>query len=270
MIRAFSYGGGVQSTAALVLAGQGEIDYPLFLFANVGDDSELPATLKYVREIAMPYAEHVGVELLELRRTNRPNENGTTETLLQQVTRLERSLPIPVRMSPSGMPGNRLCTLQFKIRVIEKELRRRGATKERKAAVGLGISLDEYQRAGSAEDPKSPYQLREYPLIDRRISRQDAMNIIARAGLPIPPKSACYFCPFHRDDEWQRMARTEPDLFAKAVELERLLHERGRMLGRGDFYFSRHNDFLDRVYDGNQTALFEELEDGCESGYCMT
>lgn len=45
MIRAFSYGGGVQSTAALVLAAQGIIDYPLFLFSNVGDDSEHPGTL---------------------------------------------------------------------------------------------------------------------------------------------------------------------------------------------------------------------------------
>jgi hypothetical protein len=41
-LRFFSYGGGVQSTAALVLAAQGKIDYPVFLFANVGDDSEHP------------------------------------------------------------------------------------------------------------------------------------------------------------------------------------------------------------------------------------
>ena len=49
-LRVFSYGGGVQSTAALVLAAQGKIDFPTFLFANVGDDSEHPATLRYVRE----------------------------------------------------------------------------------------------------------------------------------------------------------------------------------------------------------------------------
>jgi 3'-phosphoadenosine 5'-phosphosulfate sulfotransferase (PAPS reductase)/FAD synthetase len=49
MIRVFSYGGGVQSTAALVLAAQGVIDYHTFLFANVGEDSENPDTLAYVR-----------------------------------------------------------------------------------------------------------------------------------------------------------------------------------------------------------------------------
>lgn len=34
MIRSVSYGGGVQSTALLVLAAQRRIDYPLFLFAR--------------------------------------------------------------------------------------------------------------------------------------------------------------------------------------------------------------------------------------------
>lgn len=28
--------------------------------------------------------------------------------------------------------------------------------------------------------------------------------------------------------------------------------------------------FLGNVYSGDQTALFDDLEDGCESGYCMT
>ena len=64
-----SYGGGVQSTALLVLAAQGEIDYRTFLFANVGDDSEHPASLRYVREVAAPYAAAHGIELAELQRT---------------------------------------------------------------------------------------------------------------------------------------------------------------------------------------------------------
>lgn len=41
-LRVFSFGGGVQSTAALVLAAQGEIDFTAFIFANVGADSEHP------------------------------------------------------------------------------------------------------------------------------------------------------------------------------------------------------------------------------------
>ncbi len=62
-LRCVSYGGGVQSTSLLVLAAQGRIDFDLFLMANVGEDSEHPATLKYVREVAIPYAEERGIEL---------------------------------------------------------------------------------------------------------------------------------------------------------------------------------------------------------------
>jgi len=46
-LRAISYGGGVQSTALVVLAAQGVIDFPLALFANVGEDAE-PDTIRYV------------------------------------------------------------------------------------------------------------------------------------------------------------------------------------------------------------------------------
>ncbi len=41
-----SYGGGVQSNAALVLATQGQLNVGVSLFANVGNDSESPDTLR--------------------------------------------------------------------------------------------------------------------------------------------------------------------------------------------------------------------------------
>lgn len=46
-MRVISYGGGVQSTAMIVLAAQGKLG-PVTdaIFANVGDDSEHPQTLR--------------------------------------------------------------------------------------------------------------------------------------------------------------------------------------------------------------------------------
>src|SRR5579859_4780651 len=124
MIRVFSYGGGVQSTAALVLPAQARIDYKTFLFCNVGSDSEHPATLKYVHEVAMPYAKQHSIELIELQRTR----FGEPETIYERLTREgSRSIGIPVRMAGSGAPGNRACTGDFKIKVIAKWLRERGA-----------------------------------------------------------------------------------------------------------------------------------------------
>ncbi len=266
-VRAFSYGGGVQSTAALVLAAQGRIDYRTFLFANVGADSEHPDTLRYVHQTAMPYAEREGIELVELRKTTR---DGKPQTLMQRIDASARSIPIPMRMGEDGAPGNRTCTAEFKIRVVEKELQRRGATKTAPATIGLGISIDEFQRMKTADDPRTPYQRRAYPLIDLRLNRQDCLNIISGAGLPTPGRSACFFCPFHTADEWQRLARTRPDLFEQACELEDKLHARGETLGRGSFFLTRRGLPLREVHNGDQTTMLDEESDGCESGYCMT
>ena len=76
-IRVVSHGGGVQTTAMLVLAATGRIDYQTFLFANVGDDSEHSGTLRYLREVAMPYAAENGITIHELQRTKRTGERDT-------------------------------------------------------------------------------------------------------------------------------------------------------------------------------------------------
>jgi hypothetical protein len=138
-LRAVAFGGGVQSTSLLVLAAHRRIDFDVFLFANVGDDSEDPRTLDYLHRYAKPYAAARGVELVELHWDRR---DGTRETLYGRLTREgSRSLPIPVRMS-NGAPGTRSCTADFKIKLLGRWLKAHGATAENPATVGIGISLD--------------------------------------------------------------------------------------------------------------------------------
>ena len=70
----FSCGGGVQSTACLVLAAQGKIPYRTFIFANVGVKAESPATIKYIKEVLKPYAKLHGIEWIEVNKVNRKGE----------------------------------------------------------------------------------------------------------------------------------------------------------------------------------------------------
>lgn len=270
----FSYGGGVQSTAALVLAAQGELACDTFLFANVGDDSENPATLRYVRDVAMPYASAHGINLVELQRHRK---TGEIETLYGRLTRPNsKSIGIPVRLAGSGAPANRNCTTDFKIRVIASWCYRHGARKATPATTMLGISLDEFQRMRN--DSGISYTRLAYPLIERRMSRQDCINVIARAGLSVPPKSSCWFCPYHRLSVWREMRDKEPELFAKAVALEASLTTRAKTLKRHSakalppereavFFTSRMKPLDKAVGDASQPSLFED--DACESGYCM-
>lgn len=267
-VRSVSYGAGVQSTALLVLAAQRQIDFDLFLFANVGEDSEHPSSLAYLRQIAMPYAEANGIELLTLQRIpSRGWSKGVPETLMGRLMREgSKSLPIPVRMS-NGAPGTRSCTADFKIRVVAKELKRRGASVESPALVALGISVDEIQRAKPGVDPQEPSQERTYPLLDLGLSRVDCRKIIADAGLPVPDKSACFFCPFHDKEAWRSLRRDTPDLWEKSCQLEDTLNERRESLGKDHVFLTRHGIPLRDTLD-DQLVL--DGMDGCDSGWCMT
>ena len=289
-LRSVSYGGGVQSTALLVLAAQGRIDFRLFVFANVGNDSERKATLRYVEEYAKPYAAEHGIELAEVQRTLR---DGAAETLWGRLTKPgSRSIPIPVRMS-NGAPGTRSCTADFKIKVVGKEMKRRGATAGRlctahradlgsakckgrrcvqpnRATIGIGISLDEIHRANTRR--VEPHEQIVYPLLELGLRRIDCERIIREAGLPVPPKSSCYFCPFHRPETWHDMRRQEPEEFEKACQLEDLLNERRDELGKDHVYLTRFNRPLrEAIPDGvDLLPMFDEADGLCDSGWCMT
>lgn len=259
-MRTFSFGGGVQSVAVLVLAAQGRVQYDAFLFSNVGNDSENPDTITYFEQVAAPYAQQHGIELVELHRTKR---DGTETTLYQHVMNANRTIDIPIRMA-NGAPGNRNCTGQFKIKVIGKWLREHGATVANPAITGLGISTDESQRA--RKDSGIPYQVLEYPLLQLGMSRRDCVSLIANAGLPVPPKSACWFCPYKRKTEWQEMRRTKPELFDKAVAMEDRINEKRAELGRDRVYLHPSLYPLEQVV-GIQQSLFEDED--CNSGYCF-
>ncbi|MCY0940114.1 phosphoadenosine phosphosulfate reductase [Streptomyces antarcticus] len=265
-MKVISFGGGVQSTALLVLAAQGRIDYSTFLFANVGDDSEHPATLAYIRDVAAPYAARAGIELHQLRRTRR---DGTTETLMERLNRRDtRSIPIPVRMA-NGAPGRRSCTADFKIKVVGRWLREHGATANEPAVVGIGISVDEIHRANRRRS--EPHEQVEYPLLDLRLRRDDCERIIETAGLPVPPKSSCFFCPFRTVDAWRQQRREDPDLFARSIEVEQTVNRLRAALGRDPVYLTRYGRPLAEAIPAQRDAATEEAEDGgCDSGWCMT
>ncbi len=60
-----------------------------------------------------------------------------------------------------------------------------------------------------------------YPLRDWGLSREDCGRIIVAAGLPLPPKSACFFCPSMKQAEIEQLEAEEPELYELACEMER-------------------------------------------------
>jgi hypothetical protein len=272
-LRAFSSGMGTQSVAALVLSAQGIIDYPTHIFSNVGDDSEDPKTLRYLREIAMPYAEKHGIRIIEAKRVMR---DGTERTLLEDLERDSRTINIPVRMA-NGAPGNRNCTHVYKLKVIGKALKALGATKDVPAIVGIGFTIDEIRRMNTTRRGIA-WEVPTYPLVGvgddtgLRLSRSDCERIISEAGLPQPGKSACWFCPMKKPSQWADQRRQEPLMFAQACDLEAQLIKRRESFGKDAAYFTRFGKPLAEAIPDDE-VMFElgDLDDAeCDSGACFT
>lgn len=268
-LRVFSYGGGVQSNAVLALQAAGQLrnPYDVFVFANVGADSENPATLEYVENVAKPFAAQHGIALVEVQKTTR----GEPDSILQRIHRTDRSIVIPLRMS-GGKPATRACTIDFKIRVVNKWIAEQDA---RWATVGMGISLDEWQRmrdrqwyTREASRDLSFHKRREYPLIDLHLRRHDCHQILLDAGLPDAPKSSCWFCPFRKVQELQRIRRDDPDTFQAIADIEAFINGK-RDDGKTDpVYFLRS---LVPLSDGVgiQAELFPEYEmQACDFEVC--
>lgn len=262
MQHVFSCGGGVQSTACLVLAAQGRIPYRTFIFANVGDNAESPHTVAYVKLVLKPYAAKHGIDWIDVAKVNR---RGETVDLYGACIEDTRSIPVPMHYQHGGI-GFRNCTSNWKIKPIAKWIKKNA----KDCVLGVGISTDEGHRAKPARDNDG--YTKAYPLIELGYSRSDCRHIVEVEGLPTPPKSSCWFCPYHTTEAWTHRRREDPELFEKAVNLERVLNARSVELGKDPCYLTRHARPLDRAIP-HQFGLFPEWldeQDGCESGYCMT
>jgi hypothetical protein len=298
-VRVFSFGGGVQSHAVLALQALGTLTQPydVFLFSNVGHDSENPETLEYLDRYTRPFCEQRGIPFIELRRIKR----GLGEvTLVQEIFYQQRSIIIPAYFGTGGF-GNRNCTTDFKVRVIDRYIRDAGY---HYAVVGLGISVDEFSRARSTEwhrhegqdyqEAEAEFQQtsflpveqavvkkvsekrdigfwkkREYPLLDLRLSRDACHRIIQGAGLPMPPKSSCFFCPFKRPSEWIELKRRRPDLFERAVDIEAAINEKRLHLAKDGMFLHRWKRPLTEAVGDQETFIDPIGDDDCDSGYCM-
>lgn len=256
-IRALSFGAGIQSTAMLVLAARQEIDFPLAIMADTG--AENPATLDYIDTYARPFAEEYGIELVVVKHAK--------ETLTERVLR-QKGVTIPMRNSATGGPLLRGCTRDFKVRPIAAELKRRGATRAAPAVVALGISWDESERM---RDSTVPYEVFDFPLIDRRMRRDQCMTLIQSAGLPVPPKSACWMCPYTSLARWREMATSQPGVFAQAVAFEDGVNDKQRRNDRPVLWLSDAMRPLRDAVDTDQLDMFAELATACDiGGYCMS
>ncbi len=77
-----------------------------------------------------------------------------------------------------------------------------------------------YEHSKKYNETDKKYKNR-YPLIeDWHWTRDDCIQAIQEAGLPLPGKSSCFFCPSMKRDEVEALKRQHPDLYLRALAIE--------------------------------------------------
>lgn len=209
-----SLGAGVQSSTLLLMAAQGEFDTvpPLAVFADTGDEpAEVYVWLDFLRE-------QVG-HIIEIVTVERGHLGGEIlDFAAGRVPRMSNA-PFYTRDPETGERGilGRNCTRDFKITPIHQELARRGYGLNRPVEQWMGISADEVARM---KPSRKRWITHRYPLVDARITRHDCQLWLQRNGYPPAPRSACVYCPFHRDHEWRRMRDEDPESWEQAVAFD--------------------------------------------------
>lgn len=223
-LTAFSFGGGVQSTAILALlkhqpsifTDAGLTLPTLALFADTG--AEKPSVLAHLERL-----QAWGIPL-ELRTVQNHRHGGHVEQM---------GRPPWFVLSKEGTNGQiiRSCTDKWKIRPLERAYKQAaGFAKGARIPPGsihlwLGISTDEASRAGMS---RKAHTLNLYPLLEIGWSRVRCLEYLAEV-LPWPvPKSACTFCPYTNPREWERVEREDPEHWDQAVEVDSRLRSENR------------------------------------------
>ncbi len=207
VVTVVAYGGGINSTALLcgwIENGFRPVD--LVLFADTG--GERPETYRYIDTMSDWLLAH-GYPCIKTVRHAR-------ETLEQNC--LDHS------MLPSLAYGYKKCSHKFKLQPQYKEVNHFAPARatwdagERVLKL-IGYDADEPHRASRAATEDDKYWYR-YPLMEWGWGRTECIAAIQRAGLTVPCKSACFFCPANTVAEIKTLQLQHPDLLRRALDME--------------------------------------------------
>lgn len=210
-----SLGAGVQSSTLALMAAHGDIT-PMPDAAVFADtQSEPKSVYKWLDwlEKQLPFPvyrvtkgslEKVSV-LVRTSKNDNKYTNGTIPAFMD------------VGLAKPGIL-QRQCTGDFKIGIIQREIRR--IREKRPVVQWIGISRDEAHRM---KPSNKKYIEHRWPLIEMGMTRNDCLDWMIAHGYPEPPRSSCVFCPYHSDAEWLRLKTLEPKEFARAAKYETTL-----------------------------------------------
>lgn len=194
---------------------QRDISIDLILFADTGGEQPhtyefLPVFNNWLKEHGLPQITVVAYY----------DKNGDRLTLEEEC--------LACGILPSIAYGFKRCSLKHKARTQEKFCNHYGPCRDawargEKVCKYIGYDAGEIrrvQRAAASVNANKKYE-NHYPLFEWGWRREDCTRVIREAGLPDPGKSSCFFCPSMKRDEIKALWEKHPDLFQRAIAIER-------------------------------------------------
>jgi len=138
--------------------------------------------------------------------------------------------PFFTKNPQTGKKGilRRHCTIDYKVTPIVQKVRqllglKKGEKRKKgtKVEMLMGISTDEITRM---KPNPLKYISNTYPLIDLEMSRNDCKEWMKKYNYPEPPRSACTFCPYHSNEEWEKIKQDKKE-WEEVVKLDLLLRK---------------------------------------------
>lgn len=208
-----AYGGGTNTAGLLVGLHERGRRPDHIVFADTG--GERPETYAHIAEMSL-WCVGVGFPQIVAIRGQQPQmaKDGSLEAECLRLGAM-----------PSKALGFSTCSLKWKIAPQRKhyaDIAQAHGVSLEDLTVLIGFDADEQSRVDRGRNAwKAGDYKQEYPLFDWGWTREDCVEAIARAGLQQPGKSACFFCPSTKKTEILALREENPDLLARALEMER-------------------------------------------------
>jgi len=272
-MKVISLGMGVQSTALYYMSSTGELPRAdVAIFADTG--AERKESLEYYLFLKKWMRKNKGIPIYvanyyDIESDILESKNSTGQ----------RFVTIPA-FTLSGGQMRRQCTNEYKIKQVNKKIREICGLQHRQrypeVELWFGISLDEITRIAV---PWDKWKTNVYPFVgysinynsetikisDMRLSRNNIYNWFKQNNLPIPSKSACYFCPYQNRHQWNTLCN---DDFNKAIKIDDHIRDQSTRGIKEKLYLHRLlKPVSDIDFSDSQISLFDS-DDEC-SGNCM-
>ena len=272
-LRILSLGAGVQSSTLALMIEKGEVPMvDACIFSDTGaEPKKVYEWLSWLeKQLSFPVYKIV-------------NKNGSLTENLIKTNKGEyvrgTTIPMYTRDKVTGKKGilRRQCTATYKIEPITQKIRellgvqyKQKVPKDYKVTQYFGISMDEISRMRIST---YHYINFEYPLIDKKMRREDCIKWMLDNKFPKPPRSACTYCPYHSNEEWLNIKKDKEEWDAvvkidkqlrtglykyKPEKYNYYLHRSGQPLDEVDFSNEKNSKQLDMEFG---------FENACE-GMC--